>query len=55
MTKRAMAEVRDEGFGLIKPVVDYKIVFGLATEFSGAALRVLEWMGHGYTSYVVVV
>jgi hypothetical protein len=48
--KSAMAEVRKEGFGLIKPVVNPQVVLGLPAKFSGATFCVLQWVGHGYTS-----
>jgi hypothetical protein len=50
MAKRAVAKVCEECFRLIKPVVDREIVFNLSAELSNAALRVLEWMRHRYTS-----
>jgi hypothetical protein len=39
-------KVREERFRLIKPLVNGKIVLGLAPELPGGALRVLEWMRH---------
>jgi len=45
-----MAKIREERFRLIKPLVNSEIVFGPATELLGAALRVLQWMRHSYTS-----
>jgi hypothetical protein len=55
MAERAMAEIGKECLGFIKPSVDTKIVLGFAAEFPGTALCVFEWMGHRYTSYVLVV
>ena len=45
--KTAVSEIREEGFGLIKPVVDWQVVLGPAAEFPGAAFRVLHWVCHG--------
>ena len=45
--KTAVPEIRDEGFRLIKPVVDRQVVLGLAAKFSGAAFRMFKWMRHG--------
>jgi hypothetical protein len=42
-----MPEIREEGFGLIKPVMDLQIVLGLAAKSSGAAFRMFKWMRHG--------
>jgi hypothetical protein len=42
-----VAKVGEECFRFIKPLVNGKIVLGLAPELPGAALRVLEWMRHG--------
>jgi hypothetical protein len=44
--KGTMPEIRKEGFGLIKPVMDQQIVLGLAAKFSGAAFCVFKWMRH---------
>jgi hypothetical protein len=55
MAKCPVSKIRKERFRLVKPVVNGKIVFRFAAEFPGAAVSVFEWMGHGYTSYVVVV
>jgi len=44
--KSAMLEIREEGFGLVKPVMDPQVVFRLATTFSGAAFCVLQWVSH---------
>ena len=41
--KIAMSEIPEEGFRLIKPIVDWHVILGLAAEFLGAAFRVLEW------------
>jgi hypothetical protein len=46
MAEGTVAKVREERFRLIKPLVNRKIVLGLAPKLSGAALRVLEWMRH---------
>jgi hypothetical protein len=48
--KSTMPEIREEGFGLIKPLMDQQVVLGLPAKFSGAAFGVLQWVGHGYTS-----
>ena len=45
-----MAKIREERFRLIKPLVNSEIVLGLAAELLGAALRVLQWMRHSYSS-----
>ncbi len=55
MTKRTMAEVREKRLRFIEPVVNRQVVFWLAAEFSRAALRMLKWVSHGYTSQLVVV
>src|SRR5260370_20639797 len=46
MTKGAVAEVREECFRLIKPVVNWKIVLRCPAELSCAALCMLESVGH---------
>jgi len=46
VAKSSVTEVRQEGFRLIKPVVNRKIVLGLSAELSRAALCVLERVGH---------
>jgi hypothetical protein len=48
--KSAMPEVWEEGFGLIKPVVDWKVILGASAESPGTTFCVLHWVGHGYTS-----
>jgi len=48
--KSAMPEVWEEGFGLIKPVVDWQVVLKIAAEFLGAAFCVFPRGSHGYTS-----
>jgi hypothetical protein len=48
--KSAMPKVWEEGFGLVKPVVDRKVILGPASESSGAVFGVLHWVSHGYTS-----
>jgi hypothetical protein len=53
--KSTMPEIWEEGFGLIKPIVDWQVVLRFAAESPSTALCMLEWMGHGYTSYVEVV
>jgi hypothetical protein len=45
--KSAVAEVWEEGFGLVKPVVDRKVILGPACESSGTAFGVLHWVSHG--------
>jgi hypothetical protein len=45
--KRAMPEVCEEGFGLIKPVVDWQVVLGFAAESPSATFCVLQGVGHG--------
>jgi hypothetical protein len=47
VTECPVSEIRQERFRLVEPVVNDKIVFGLAAELSDAAPSVLEWMGHG--------
>jgi hypothetical protein len=47
MSKSAVAKVSQECLGLVKPIVNREIILGLATELSGAPLRVLEWVRHG--------
>jgi hypothetical protein len=47
MPKSAMPEIREVRFGLVKPVMDPDVVLGFAANFSRAAFRVLQWMGHG--------
>src|SRR6266852_3316528 len=42
VAKSSVTEVREEGFRLIKPVVNRKIVLGLSAELLRAALCVLE-------------
>ena len=46
VAKSAMSEIREVGFGLVKPVVDLQIVFGFAAKLSGAAFRMFKWVGH---------
>jgi len=48
MPKRSVTKVGEECFLFIEPLVNRKIVLGLATEFPGAALRVLHWMSNGH-------
>src|SRR6266700_1061950 len=55
MAKRAMPEVRKECLRFVKPVVDRQIIFRFATKFLCAILGMFKRVGHGYTSYVVVV
>jgi hypothetical protein len=55
MAKGPMTEVPEECLRFIEPVVNWQIVFRSSPEFPRAAQRVLEWVSHGYTSYVVVV
>jgi len=50
-----VAEIPEECLRFIKPVVNREIVFCSSLELPCAALRVFEWVSHGYTSYVVVV
>jgi hypothetical protein len=50
MPECPVTEIREECLGFVKPTVNCKIVFRLATEFPGAALRMFERMSHGYTS-----
>jgi hypothetical protein len=45
--KTAVSEIREEGFGLIKPVVDWQVVLSSAAEFLGAVFCVPHWVGHG--------
>jgi len=47
VSKSAMPEIRQEGFGLVKPAMDHQVVLGLAAKFSGAAFCVLQWVSHG--------
>ena len=44
VAKSAMSEIREVGFGLVKPVVDLQIVFGFAAKLSGAAFRMFKWV-----------
>jgi len=46
MPERAVAEIREVGFGFVKPTVNRKIIFGFTTELSDTALCVFEWMSH---------
>ena len=55
VAKGPMTEVSEERLRVIEPVVNCQIVFHLSAKLPCAALCVLDWVGHGYTSYVVVV
>lgn len=55
VSKGAMSEVRDMGFRLVEPVMNSYVVVRLAAKFLGTDLSVFKWVGHSYTSYVVVV
>ena len=48
--KGAMPKIREEGFGLVKPVVDEQVVLGPAAKFSCAAFCMPYWVRHDYTS-----
>jgi hypothetical protein len=48
--KSAMSKVGEEGFGLLKPVVDWQVIVDLAAKFSSAAFCVLPGVSHDYTS-----
>jgi len=41
VAKSAMPKIREEGFGLVKPVVDQQVVLGPAAKFYCAAFCVL--------------
>jgi hypothetical protein len=51
MTQSSVAEIRKERLGLVEPVVDREIVFRFSAELSGAALGVLQWVGHRLTPH----
>jgi hypothetical protein len=55
MAERAVAEVGEKRLRFVKPAMDRKVVLWFATEFLGADLCVFYRVGHGHTSYVVVV
>jgi len=46
VTERTMPEVGEERFGFVEPIMNGKIVFGLAAESPRAVLCVCEWMCH---------
>jgi hypothetical protein len=54
VSKGAMSEVRDIGFRLVEPVMNSYVVGRLSAKFLGTDLGVFKWVGHNYTSYVVV-
>jgi hypothetical protein len=47
VAKSAMPEIGHERLQLIKPVVDRKVILGPASESSGTAFCVFQWMGDG--------
>src|ERR1700676_4815929 len=55
VAKRAVTKVGEESFRFIKPVVNRKVVLRPSAKLPRAVLGMLQWVGHNYTSYVVVV
>src|SRR5581483_10691343 len=49
MAKSPVAEVREEPFRFIEPVVNRKVVLRFAAELPRTALCVLDWVGHEAT------